>query len=401
MNETAKNHIERESAQHPEQNGGGEQEISMDELLKSEEEFSRKLYEKEIVQVKIVQLTEDNVLVDIGEKKEAVIPLSDFDQEKTPPPIGSKIVAVLEKRGGEGRHAVLSHKKAQERLAWEWCLQMFNEKARIKGRVLEAVKGGYIVDAGGMKAFMPLSLSELGGAHKHYLPLNAKIKIYIIDIAERGRKIIVSRRQVLEEDEKERKVKVLSKIREGEIVRGVVSKAIEEGIFVRFQGIEGFVRIPDLAWRNPEEALKRHKRGQRVKCKIIRIDREQEKLTLGIKQTTPNPLDLLKKKFPFKSVVRLRVVSVSKEGAKVSVDGKTGGSIQACDFGHEGIPRENATIHAAVVGYNPATFELNLSIKRFEEIEDRKKVKEYLKDSPNLTLGQILLEDSEDDPATQ
>ncbi|MDT8287804.1 MAG: S1 RNA-binding domain-containing protein, partial [Elusimicrobiales bacterium] len=246
-----------------------EEEMSMADLLKEEEAVASKLYGRDIVEVKVVQVTADSVLVDIGEKKEGTIPLSDFPEGKPPEP-GSVVQAVLEKKGGgDGRPTILSHKRAQERVAWQECAKAFEAKARLKGRVAAKVKGGYVVDVDGLRGFMPLSLSEIGGAHRHYLPDNAKVKFYITDFSDRERKLIVSRRQVLEEDEKARRAEVLAEIKTGEIVRAVVSKVIADGVFLRFQGIEGFVRVSDVAWRKPEEELKTLKRGARVKAKIL------------------------------------------------------------------------------------------------------------------------------------
>ena len=196
------------------------EEMSMADLLKAEAEVSEKVYSRDIVTVRVVQVNAEYVLVDIGEKKEAAIPLADFQDEKTPV-AGDEVQAVLEKKGGEGRYTMLSHRRARERAAWELAKKMFEAKERVKGKVLELVKGGYIVDIAGMRAFMPLSLSELGGAHRHYLPPNAKIKFYIADFKEKDRKVVVSRRQVLEEDEKERRVQVLGEVQPGGIVRGV------------------------------------------------------------------------------------------------------------------------------------------------------------------------------------
>ncbi|HOW90100.1 MAG TPA: S1 RNA-binding domain-containing protein, partial [Elusimicrobiales bacterium] len=139
--------------------GRPEEEISMEELMKSEGEAHKKIYSRDIVKVKVVQVTKDHVLVDIGEKKEAVIPVSDFQDEKLPG-IGDEVSAVFERKGGE--HTVLSHRKAREKAAVEWAKSMFEAKERVKARVAGVVKGGYIVDLAGLKAFMPLSLSELG-----------------------------------------------------------------------------------------------------------------------------------------------------------------------------------------------------------------------------------------------
>ena len=375
---------------------GADEELSMADLLKAEAQVSEKVHSRGVVTVRVVQVTAELVLVDIGEKKEGAIPLADFQDEKAPVP-GDEVQAVLEKKGGEGRYTMLSHRRAREKAAWEMTKKMFEAKERVKGKVTEIVKGGYIVDISGMRAFMPLSLSELGGAHKHYLPPNAKVKFYITDFNEKDRKVVVSRRQVLEEDEKARRGEVLAEVAPGGIVRGVVSKVTEEGLLVRFQGIEGLVRPEDVAWRNPVEALKTYKRGQRVKCKVLAVDKEGEKLSFGLKQLMPNPVDMLKRKFARFARVKGTVVSVAPEGAVVKIGEQTEGWVSAEDYGAEGAPKEGQELAGIVVSINSSNFRLVLSVKRAEEVEDRKRMAQYLKGSPTLTLGQILLENSEDE----
>ncbi|HNW43068.1 MAG TPA: S1 RNA-binding domain-containing protein [Elusimicrobiales bacterium] len=373
-----------------------ESEESMADLLKAQAEVSGKVYSRDIVTVKVVQVNQEFVFVDIGEKKEAVIPFSDFQDEKTPEP-GDEVQAILEKKGGEGRNTILSHRRARERAAIAAARAMFEAKERVKGRVTEAVKGGYIVDISGVRAFMPLSLSELGGAHKHYLPPGAKVKIYITDFNEKERKIVVSRRQVLEEDEKLRRAQVLGEVRPGDIVRGVVSKVTDEGILVRFQGIEGFVQLADVAWKSPEAEIKNYKRGQRVKCKVLSLDKETERLSFSFKQLMPNPVDMLKRKFARHARLKAKVVSVTKEGALVKIGEQTEGFVSPEEYGADGEPKEGQEITGVLTAINSANFRLVLSIRRSEEQEDRKRVAQYLKGSPSLTLGQILLENSEDE----
>ena len=373
-----------------------EEELSMEDLLKAEGQVSEKVHSRGVVTVRVVQVTADLVLVDIGEKKEGAIPLADFQDEKAPV-AGEDVQAVLEKKGGEGRYTMLSHRRAREKAAWEMAKKMFEAKERVKGKVVEIVKGGYIVDISGMRAFMPLSLSELGGAHKHYLPPNAKVKFYITDFSERDRRVVVSRRQVLEEDEKERRAQVLAEVAPGNIVRGVVSKVTEDGLLVRFQGIEGLVLSADVAWRNPVEAMKTYKRGQRVKCRVLSVDKAGEKIGFGLKQLMPNPVEMLKRKFAYRSRITAKVVSVAPEGAVVKVSEQVEGFVSPENYGAEGAPKEGQEIQGIVVGISSSDFRLTLSIKSCEEFEDRRRVQQYLKGSPSLTLGQILRESSEDE----
>lgn len=386
----------KEPVPQPEPEKRPDEELSMADLLKAEAEVSEKIYSRDVVTVRVVQVNAEYVLVDIGEKKEAAIPLGDFQDEKTPVP-GDEVQAVLEKKGGEGRYTMMSHRRAREKAAWEMAKKMFEAKERVKGKVTELVKGGYIVDISGMRAFMPLSLSELGGAHKHYLPQGAKIKFYITDFSEKDRKVVVSRRQVLEEDEKERRSQVLGEVGPGHIIRGVVSKVTEEGLFVRFQGIEGFVAPADVAWRNTAEALKSYKRGQRVKCKVLSVDKAGEKLSFGLKHLMPNPVDMIKRRYAYRSHIKAKILSVTPEGAVAKVSEMVEGFIAPEGYGAEGAPREGQEVTAMVVGINTTNFRLTLSIKSCEDMEDRKRMAQYLKGSPSLTLGQILMENSEDE----
>lgn len=364
-------------------------ELSMEELLKAEENISEKLYNGELVYVRVVDVRSDYVYVDIGEKNEALIPVSDFADFKLPNP-GTKIIAVLERRGNAERPAILSYKKAKEAITLKMLEDKFNKKERVKGKIAEQVKGGYIVNINGVRAFMPLSLSELGGSFKHYLPVNAKVKFYIVNFDSKNKKIIVSRRAVLEEDEKARREKIISEISEGLTVRAVVSKVIDNGMFIRFQGIEGFVKLEDVDWKNPKEELAKYKRGQRIKAKILSIDKEKQKILFGIKQTKTNPIDILKRKYPFRTIVKAKIVDVFENYAKAHVIDDVYGIISEEDYGYDGAPEKNAIVDAVVIGVNEETYDLKLSIKRFEQIENRKTIEHYSKQVPKITLGQLL-----------
>lgn len=374
--------------------------FSMEGLLQEQTSFSEKLYDREVVTVNVVHVSNEHVLVDIGEKKEGIIPISDFQGEKSLPEVGSKVTAVIEKRGGEDRHALLSHRKAQETVAWDECRKAFDEKTRVRGTVSGIIKGGYKVDLGGVDAFMPLSHSELRGAYKHHLPVKAKVKCYIVEISRDKKRLIVSRKQVLEEEEKVRRDKILGEIRSGDVVRVVVANVSPSGVSLRFHGLEGFARLADVAWKDPDAAIKTYKRGQRTKAKILSINKETGRLDFGIKQLSQNPADVLRRRFPSKAVLKAKVLSSDASGMKVSVAPDVEGFIPAFELGSDGPARAGEIVSVVATGVNPSTFNLNLSVKRYEEIQDRKKVQQYLKGAPPLTLGQLLSADSEDDGAS-
>ena len=378
-----------------------ETEMTMDQLIAQQESLSEQLNKREIVEVPVVQISGDYILVDTGAKKEGAILVSEFD-EKNLPAVGDKISAVLVKKGSDERYSILSHKKALEMQGWDICKKAYEAKERVKGVILQTVKGGYIVDVFGVSGFMPLSLSELHTAYKHYLPVGAKIKAVIVEFSKEKQKLIVSRKQVLEEDEAVRRAEVLSQIKEGNILRVVVAKVDKEHLFLRFHGIEGVVALENVAWKDPATAIANFRRGQRLKAKLLKLDKETPRLEFGLKQLFLNPADALKRRYPYKSTVKATVVKVSAEEGVECTIGKnaTKAYISPFEMGQDFSAKEGDVIPTLVVGVNPETYVVNLSVKKYDQAQNRKVVAQYLKQAPRPTLGQ-LLEDSLESEETE
>ena len=368
-----------------------ETELTMDQLIAQQESLLEKLNKKEIVEVPVVQINQDYILVDTGAKKEGAIAVSEFEG-KTMPAVGEKISAVLVKRGSDERPTILSHKKALEYLGWDVCKKAYEDKERVKGTILDCVKGGYIVDVFGVSGFMPLSLSELHTAYKHYLPKGAKIKAQIVEFIKEKQKLIISRKQVLEEDEAVRREQVLGTIKEGDVLRVVVSKVDKEKLFLRFHGIEGVVFLENIAWKEPETAIANFRRGQRLKAKLLKLDKETPRLEFGLKQLFLNPADALKRRYPYKSSVKAVITKVSEEEGVECTIGKnnTKAFISPFEMGRDFAAKEGDTITALVVGVNPETFTVNLSVKKYDQAQNRKVVAQYMKQAPRPTLGELL-----------
>ncbi len=375
--------------------------MTMDQLFAQQEEMHSKLNKREIVNVSVVQITQDNVLVDTGDKKEGLIPLSDFEGRPLPA-VGSQVSAVLLRKGSDERHCVLSHKKALETLGWDICKTAFENKERVKGIITECVKGGYKVEVNGVAGFMPLSLSELHPAYKHYLPKEAKIKAVIAEFSKEKQKLIVSRKQVLEEDEGVRRDKVLGEIKEGEILRVVVSKVGKDCLYLRFHGIEGVVSLDNIAWKDPQTILANYRRGQRIKAKLLSIDQEKNTMVFGVKQLFLNPADLLKKRYGYMTSVKGVITKVTPEGTEVELGkNKTRGFISAFEYSTDFAGKEGDAVQAVVIGVDSASFTVNLSIKRFDQVQNRKVVAQYLKQAPRPTLGQLLQDSLDESQASR
>ena len=366
------------------------EDITMDQLFAEQDAMQEKLNKREIVNVSVVQISQDNVLVDTGDKKEGLIPLSDFEG-KAVPSVGSQITAVLVRKGSDERHSILSHKKALETLGWDVCKTAFENKERVKGVITECVKGGYKVEVNGVQGFMPLSLSEIHPAYKHYLPKGAKIKAVIAEFSKEKQKLIVSRKQVLQEDESVRRTQVLSEVKPGEVLRVVVSKVGKDCLYLRYHGIEGIVTLDNVAWKDAETILANYRRGQRIKAKLLSVNEEKGTMNFGVKQLFLNPADLLKKRFGYMTTVKGVITKITPEGVEVELGkNKTQGFIAENELGLDFAGKEGDNVQAVVIGIDTAKFTVNLSVRRFDQVQNRKVVAQYLKQAPRPTLGQLL-----------
>ena len=366
------------------------EDITMDQLFAEQDAMQEKLNKREIVNVSVVQISQDNVLVDTGDKREGLIPLSDFEG-KAVPAVGSQITAVLVRKGSDERHSILSHKKALETLGWDVCKTAFENKERVKGVITECVKGGYKVEVNGVQGFMPLSLSEIHPAYKHYLPKGAKIKAVIAEFSKEKQKLIISRKQVLQEDESVRRTQVLSEVKPGEVLRVVVSKVGKDCLYLRYHGIEGIVTLDNVAWKDAETILANYRRGQRIKAKLLSVNEEKGTMNFGVKQLFLNPADLLKKRFGYMTTVKGVITKITPEGVEVELGkNKTQGFIAENELGPDFAGKEGDNVQAVVIGIDTAKFTVNLSVRRFDQVQNRKVVAQYLKQAPRPTLGQLL-----------
>lgn len=396
-------------------------EPSMEGLLAAAAQFQEKLRAREVVWVKVVQVTAENVLVDIGEKQEAVIPVSEFPPNAKPA-AGGRVPAIFVHGGRGDSPAVLSSKKARAQLGWNQALKAQQEKARVRGTVTQAIKGGFLVDVAGVQAFLPASLADLRPVRKPETLVGSGVRCYIIEVDQAKRQLVLSRKAVLEEELKKRKAKLLERIKPGEVMIARIGPANPAGVAVNLGGVDAFIATQDVAWKEPEKAKAALKYGDKVRVKVLRIETEAGKIACGIKQLSQNPADQVKRKYPLKSVVKGKVVQVTPEGVRIEIAEGAGAFCAVNELPREGHdlderdergfrdrraprkegpppnviwPKQDAEVSAIVLGVNYTTFEVTVSIRRYEEIQDKKRVQRYLKGAPPLTLGQLLTPESE------
>lgn len=376
--------------------GGGE--MTMEALLAQQSATTDKLAERKVAWVKVIAVTKDQVLVDVGEKNEGVVPLVEFVEDlvapKAPAPQPGQRVPVI-KVGSKGGHVQLSHKKAKGELGWELAAKAFAEKQRVRGMVTSSVKGGFIVDVNGVQAFLPASLADLRPVRDPKKMIGTGVRCYVLEVNQAKRQLVISRKAVLEEETVKRKGKILDELRPGEVRIGRIVRVSADGLLVDIGGLEGTVRSADMAWGTAKpEAFER---GQKLKVKVLsKPSKEGEAVTLGIKQLQRNPADELKKKFAPKSTVVGKIIEVGAHGVRFQVDAKTVAYAPAAECDPDVIYKLGESATGMVLGVDFTTYELRVSFARYNEIKDRKRLSQYMKAPPPLTLGQLLSPEGED-----
>lgn len=390
--ETAKHH-EDESQDNPPAELEAAQDESMEALLAQEAATKQKLASRQIAWVKIIQVTADQVLVDVGEKREGIIDLSEFspsqDKPAQPPAVGQRVPVLAAGKTREGA-TKLSYRRAKAELAWQSCQKAFQDKVRVRGRVTSAIKGGFLVDLGGVQGFLPASLADLRPVREPSRMVGTGVRCVILELNDSKRQAVLSRKAVLEEEVGKRKQKVLSELKAGEIRIGRVVRVAPEGLTVDIGGLEGLVRTADISWGAPA-APSAQQRGTKVRVKVLsKPAQEAEKVLLGIKQLLPNPVDAVRKKYPLKSVVRGKVLEAGPAGVRIAVGEKQKAFCPVSECDPEASCKAGDAVSGFVIGVNAETFEILFSMAKFNEIQDKKRVAQYLKAPRPLTLGQVL-----------
>ncbi len=278
----------------------------------------------DIVSGVVVQVNQDEVLVDVGAKSEGVVPIRELSNFNVDSPqdvvkVGDEIkVYVLKSEDNEGR-VILSKEKADAEEAWARLEEDMNEGQVVTGSVREVVKGGLLVDVG-VRAFLPASLVDRGYVEDLSKYLNMEINAKVIELNRARRKVILSRKAVLEEEYARSREELLNSLEEGQIISGIVRRLTNFGAFVDIGGVDGLLHISEMAWyriNHPSEVVQV---GDELDVKVLRVDRENEKVSLGLKQVLPNPWDNVESKYSVGSIINAKVVRLAPFGAFVQLE---------------------------------------------------------------------------------
>ncbi|MBN2719950.1 MAG: 30S ribosomal protein S1 [Proteobacteria bacterium] len=304
-----------------------------EDFAKLYEESIRDLREREVVTGTVVGITSDGVLVDVGYKSEGIIPKAQFNDENgsLTVAVGDEVEVFLEKKEDSEGLIYLSKEKADKMKIWNEIGQAYEDNVPVKGKIISRIKGGLTVDIG-VRAFLPGSQVDIRPIRNLDRLVGEDFFFKVIKFNPRRGNVVLSRRVLLEEERENKKGETLKVIEENAVMEGIVKNITDYGAFIDLGGIDGLLHITDLSWgrlQHPSEMLAV---GDRVQVKILKFDREKERVSLGMKQLTEDPWESVPAKYPVGSRVAGKAVSVTDYGAFVKLEAGVEGLVHISEM---------------------------------------------------------------------
>ena len=342
--------------------------LTMEEALKK----GGKLFAAgEIVSGTVIEIRAKEILVDIGYKSEGVIPCNEFvdlDSIK----VGGTVDVLIEKLENKEGTVVLSHEKAEFKKNWERILSICNEGGRVTGKVKAVVKGGLIVNVG-VEAFLPSSQLDVVTPKNLQSYVGNSYEFKVVKINQERQNIVLSRRELIEAERNEKRVKLLSEMVPGDIRKGTVKNITDFGAFIDLNGLDGLLHITDMSWGrlgHPSEVLKV---GQELDVVVLDVNKEKERVSLGLKQKMANPWDNIEAKFPIGTKVKGKVVSLVPYGAFVQLEPGVEGLVHVTELSWtkrvakpSDVLKQDQELEAIVLGINRDEQKISLGIRQLE-----------------------------------
>jgi small subunit ribosomal protein S1 len=331
--------------------------------------------EGEVVKGVVLQVSDSEVIVDVGYKSEGIIPVDEFRDEtgQITIKVGDSVDVLLEKTEDKEGYVVLSKEKAEKMKVWDDVERAYQERRVVTGRVIERVKGGLAVDIG-VRAFLPGSQVDVRPVRNLDALKGQELRMRVIKVNKKRGNIVLSRKAVLEEENATRKQDTLQTLEEGKVLMGAVKNITEYGAFVDLGGIDGLLHITDMSWgriNHPNEVLNV---GDEIRVTVLKFDRETERVSLGLKQLKADPWTTATLKYPVNVRVKGKVVSLTDYGAFVELEEGVEGLIHVSEMSWSKKvkhPSKVLTIgqevECVVLGIDQEAHRISLGLKQTEQ----------------------------------
>ena len=317
----------------------------------------------------VISATPEVFYLDIGFKIEGILPISAFRDNESKPGVGDKLVVSIKGRDPDGYYELSRTRLAQPR-DWAALEQAFGAKATIVGTVTAVVKGGLSVNVG-VRAFMPASRSGVRDAAEMEKLVGQEIQCRITKLDVADEDVVVDRRTVIEDEARSVKERRYSELHEGDIVRGTVRSLADYGAFIDLGGLDGLLHVSDLAWsrvHKPQDVLTV---GQEVEAKVLKVDTEKQRVSLGMKQLQPHPWDAVPEKYKIGDRVRGAVTRVADFGAFVELEPGVEGLVHVSEMSWAkkvrtagDLVKPGEVVETVILGINPAERRISLGLKQ-------------------------------------
>jgi len=357
------------------------QESEMDNQQNMMEEYEktmRAVYPGDTVKGTVIIVTDDEVMVNIGYKSDGIIKKEDYTWEmdvnlKEQVKVGDELeVVVVNINDGEG-NVVLSKKLFDAEKNWEKIEEAFKEKTPIEGYVKEIIKGGAIVELMGIKSFMPASQFDIKYSEDLSCYINTKVMVNVIEYDPEKRKVIVSRKVLLKKEQEMKAIALWENIEAGQKLTGEVKRLTDFGAFVDIGGVDGLIHISELSWsrvKHPSEVVKP---GEKVEVVVLSVDKDKKKISLGLKQTLPEPWKTVEDKYKVGDIVEVKVLRFSNFGAFVEIESGIDGLVHISQISDKRIAKPADALNigdivkAKIMDIKAEEKKMSLSIKELIE----------------------------------
>ncbi|MCS7069661.1 MAG: 30S ribosomal protein S1 [Meiothermus sp.] len=371
--------MEDQATQTPVETGKEPQVFSMEQALQDAEARLEKTVQRgQVITGTVVLITNDGVMVDIGARTEAIIPFNQLTEEplseeelKNLLKPGDSVTAYVVRADLENGQVVLSKKRAEADQSWVKVQALFDKGEPVMVEVKEKVKGGLVATIEGIRAFLPASQVDLKRTPELDEYVGQSFLVKIIELNRKKGRVILSRRTVLESEQKAARSQVLASLKEGDIVEGQVVEVTEFGVFVALGGVDGLVHRSEITWgrfNHPRDVVQK---GQTVKAKVLSVDTERERVNLSMKALTQDPWLTVSERYPIGSRLNGKVVGLTQFGAFVEVEPGLEGLIHISELSWTKRPKhpseilkEGQEVEAQVLRIDPAERRLSLGLKQ-------------------------------------
>ncbi len=339
------------------------------------ESFERdEVQEGSVVKGRVVAIEKDVAVIDVGAKTEGRVALKEFvgpGRGDTPIKVGDEVEVYLERIENALGEAVISRDKARREESWVKLEKAFENNERVNGMIFNQVKGGYTVDLDGAVAFLPRSQVDIRPVRDVGPLMSTPQPFMILKMDRRRGNIVVSRRTVLEESRAEQRSELVANLEEGQVIDGVVKNITEYGAFVDLGGIDGLLHVTDMAWRRVNHPSEVVNIGQTVKVKIIKINHETHRISLGIKQLLADPWEGIAARYPVDAKLKGRVTNITDYGAFVELEPGIEGLIHVSEMSwtkknvHPGkIVSTSQEVEVVIIEVDPVKRRISLGLKQ-------------------------------------